>query len=344
MKSNNQDKLFSNAKYFLLVPVIIMMLAIIVFVLFSYNKSADFKDGYSFKVNYKKDLSSSEYNSAVNLIENNLHDKFGNQISIETTKVNDDIEVGTLVKVYQNADIENFETELTSLTDEVKTELNKLFTNSHVLVDDVEQVSGLNYSKDLLWSGVALLVTMVVAFVYFWIRFELKTAITSLAIVPYVVLLMASITVLFRLPVSTLFTTPIVISSIIAYIVYMILSEKVREYLRNEKYDNLTNTQLIMTALEDSKKSIGFILLGSTAIYLMTMFFFTMKLFIFAISGILGLIVATYASTIITSLLWTKLYRRDKDNRLKELKDNEAKVKKEGKKKKTKEEKEKILV
>lgn len=344
MKSNNQNKLFSNAKYFLLVPVMLMMLAIIVFVLFSYNKSTDFKDGHSFTVNYKKDLSKSEYTSAVNLIENNLHDKFGNKISIETSKVNEDIEVGTFVKVYQNADIENFETELTSLNDEIKSELNTLLSNGHVLIDDVEQISGLNYSKDLLWSGVALLVTMAVAFVYFWIRFEIKTAITSLSLVPYVALLMASITVLFRLPVSTLFTTPIVFSSIIAYIVYMILSEKVREYLRNDKYDNFTNTQLIIAALNDSKKSIAFVVLGATAIYLMTMFFFTMKLFIFAISGILGLVIATYASTIITSLLWTKLYRRDKDNRLKELKDNEAKIKKEGKKKKTKEEKEKILV
>lgn len=344
MKSNSENKIFEYAKYFLLVPVIVMMLAVIVFVLFSYNKSIDFKDSYGFTVSYKKDMSPSEYLTAVNLIENNLYDKFGNKISIETNKVNDEIEVGSFVKVYVNSEIKDFEKELNSVQDEIKTELNTLLNNGHVIISDVQEFSGLNYSKDLLWSGVALLVVMALAFVYFLVRFEIKTALSSLTIIPFVVLLLSSITILFRLPATTLFTTPIVVSSLLAYIVYMILSEKVRENLRNEKYDSLTNKQLYITSLNASKKSIGLLVLGATIIYIMTLFFFSMKTFVLAISGILGLVIAVYVSTIITGILWTKLYRRDKDNRLKELKDNEAKSKKEGKKKKTKEEKEKILV
>lgn len=344
MKSNIKNKIFSNAKYFLLVPVIVLMLAVIIFIVFSYNKSHDFKNNYSFNVSYKQDMSSKEYSKAKNLIANNLYDKYGNKIDVVTSKINSDIEVGTQVKVYLNNKIANFSDSLTDMCDEIKTDLNTLLGDGHVIISEVEEVSGINYSKDLLWTGVALLVTMAVMFAYFWIRFEFKTALTSLTIVPFVALMLSALTVLFRLPVSTLFSTPIVVSSLVGYIIYMILSEKVRAMLRDDKYNSYPNTDLILTALNDSKNTLIYILSGVAIIYLFTMLFFTMKMFIFAISGILGLIIATYVATIITSLLWTNLYRRDKDNRLKEQKDNEAKKKKEGKKKKTKEEEEKILV
>ena len=344
MKSNNQNKIFSNAKYFLFVPIIILMLAVIVFVLFSYNKSYDFKEKYSFTVSYKQNISDEKYSDAVNLIENNLYDKFGGDVDITTDKINEDIVIGTIVNVYLNDNIDEIETKLNDLCEEIKVEVNLLLNNGHAIVSDTQHLSGLNYSKDLLWSGVALLITMAVAFAYFWFRFEIKTAITSLVIVPFVSLMMSAFAVLFRLPVSTLFSTSIVISTLIAYVMYMLLSEKLRECLRDDKYESYTNTQLISVSLSDTRKSITLMLLGVTILYLTTMLFFTMKMFVFAILGIIGLIIATYVSTIITSLLWTKLYRRDKDNRLKELKDNEAKMKKEGKKKKTKEDKEKILV
>lgn len=342
MKSNNYtQKIFSGAKYFLLVPLIITLVSVILFTIFSFNTSTDFKNNYTFTVSYKADITNKTYDACENIIKNNIYDKLGNSVSVSTQKLNEDIEIATSVKVYTNKDVK---TDLEAVVDVIKSEINTKIGDGHIQIDDIALAKGQNYSAQLLWTGVALMVVMAVMFAYLWFRYELKTAITSLTIAPFITVMYTALYILFRLPVSTLFVIPLIASVLIGYIVFVIFTHTTRADLLNEKYAKCTNAEILQDSIEKIKKSVLGITILTTFMYFITLLFFTKKSVVFAVSGLIGLVLALYVSIIISSILWSKMYRRDKDTRLKEEKDKEDKKKKEGNKKKTKNEEDKILV
>lgn len=345
MKSNNcSQKIFKGSKYFLLVPVVIVFVSLIMFIIFSFNKSYDFKNNYTFTLNYKSDISSSKYSDCNNIIKNNIYDKFGNKVSVVTQKLNEDIETATLVKVYTNDKSEKMTDQLTSVVEQIKSQINVKLGDGHSTTSDVVFAKGLNYSAEILWTGISLLTVMAVMFAYLWIRYELKTAITSLVIVPFITIMYTALYVLLRLPVSTLYCTPIIISTIISYVIFIVYANITRGYLKNDNYNKSTNAEILSLAMDKIKIVVLGIVCLTTFAYMVTMFFFTLRFVVFAISGLIGLILAVYASIVLSSLIWSKMYRRDRDMRLREEKENEEKRLKEGNKKKTKEEEEKILV
>ncbi len=345
MKSNNcSQKIFKGAKYFLLVPVVIVFVSLIMFIIFSFNKGYDFKNNYTFTLNYKSDISSSKYNDCDNIIKNNIYDKFGNKVTVVTQKLNEDIETATLVKVYTNDKSDKMTDDLNAVVEQIKSQVNVKIGDGHSIVSDVMFAKGQNYSAEVLWTGISLLVIMAVIFAYLWIRYELKTAITSLVIAPFITIMYTALYVLLRLPVSSLYCTPLIISTIISYVIFIVYANITRGYLKNDKYNKCTNAEILTLAMDKIKTIVLSIICLTTFAYIVTMFFFTWRFVVFAISGLIGLILAVYASIVLSSLLWSKMYRRDKDMRLREEKENEEKKLKEGNKKKTKEEEEKILV
>lgn len=345
MKSNNyKSKIFSGAKYFLLVPLIIVLVSLIIFIIFSFNKSYDFKQNYTFTLDYKSDISKSTYNDCTNIIENNLYDKFGNSISVVTQKQNEDIEIGTIVKVYTNEISEDTVSKLNDVIENIKTQVNTKIGGGHCIVSDVNLSKSQNYGSEILWTGISMMVVMAVMFAYLWLRYELKTALVSLTLAPFITIMYTALYVLLRLPVSTLFCIPLLASVVISYVMFVLFANSTRANLKNDKFAKSTNAEILLDSMDKISKPVLGITILSAFIYLITLLLFTKRFVVFAISGLIGVILAIYASIIISSILWSKMYRKDKDMRLKEEKDKEEKVKKEGNKKKTKEEKEKILV
>lgn len=345
MKSNNyKNKIFSGAKYFLLVPLVVVLVSLILFIIFSFNKSQDFRQNYTFTLDYKADISATKYTECENIIKNNLVDKLGNKVTIVTQKQNEDIEVSTLVKVYTNEISEGTLNDLNDVVETIKSQVNIKIGGGHCIASDVVLAEGQNYSSEILWSGISMLVIMAVMFAYLWLRYELKTALVSLIIAPFITLMYTALYVLFRLPVSTLFCIPLLASVAIAYIMFVLFAYTTRNNLKKDKFAKSTNTEILLDSMDKIRRPLLGITVLSTFVYLVMLLLFTKRFVVFAISGLIGIILAIYASIILSSILWSKMYRKDKDMRLKEEKDKEEKVKKEGNKKKTKEEKEKILV
>lgn len=345
MKSNNfKNKIFSGSKYFLLIPLIVVLVSLIMFIIFSFNKSLDFKQNYTFTLEYKADISNTKYTEYNNIIKNNLYDEFGNKITVVTQKQNEDIEISTLVKVYTNSTDEQTLNTLNDVVESIKSQVNTKIGNGHCIVSDIKLAKGQNYGSEILWSGISILVVMAVMFAYLWLRYELKTALVSLAIAPFITIMYTALYVLLRLPVSTLFCIPLLASVAISYLVFILFANATRNNLKNEKFAKCTNAEILLDSMDKVSRQIIGIIVLSTFVYLTTLLLFTKRFVVFAISGLIGVILAIYASIIISSIIWSKVYRKDKDMRLKEEKDKEAKKKKEGNKKKTKEEEEKILV
>lgn len=345
MKSNKYtNKIFSGSKYFLLVPLIIVLVSLIMFIVFSFNTSQDFRQSYTFTISYKSDINNSKYTDCNNIIKNNLYDKFGNTISVVTQKQNEDIEIATLVKVYSNNVDDQTLTDIENVVNNIKSQINIKIGDGHCVASDVVLAQGQYYGSEILWSGISLLVVMAVMFAYLWIRYELKTAVVSLTIAPFVVIMYTALYALLRLPVSTLFCIPLLASVAVGYVVFVLYANATRENLKDDKFAKSTNAEILLDSLDKIRQPLLGITVLATFVYLVVLLLFTKRFVVFAISGLIGIILAIYVSIIISSILWSKMYRKDKDMRLKEEKEKEEKYKKEGNKKKTKEEKEKILV
>lgn len=346
MKSNNHfNKIFNNARYFLLIPLIVVMLAVIFFIIFSFNKGYEFRQSYQYTVSYKTTLSSTEYNQCKNIIENNLYDTFGNKITVITQKQNEDIEISTLVKVYSKKDISS---QITTLNDTIKSQINTKIGGGHAIFSDVNLAKSQYFGTDILFNCLSIIAIMAAMFVVFWIIFELKTAITSLIIAPFISLMYTALYVLFRLPVSNLFFVPMLISIFAGYTIFIIFEHQIRTNLKDDKFSKASNADVMLDALKKCSTKLLSLIAVLTLINIVMLFMFTKRFIIFGISGLIGLILAVYASIIVTSIVWAKIYRRDKDKNLKREiegdKKSEAELKKEGNKKKTKEQDDKLLV
>ncbi len=337
MKTKNVNTPFSKNlfKFYLLVPVVIMLLALIIGVIFGVNKSNDFKTTYSFTVKYNSTVSEKEYDAYIKDISNILDKNGAEKFDYKFEKLNDDISLTTKVIIsnsqYASADLAN---KFTTISNNIKQVVNEKIGGGHIEISELSEISGQSFTKEILKTLLAVGVITVLAFAYIWIRYELKMALCSLLILPYNVGLLIAMLVLLRLPFNNMFMIPFYLTMLVSYVVFIIIANNIRDELDDDVFAESKNNDLFINSLNTSKNALTIILICLATAILISMLSFSIKVIFIAIACLLGLCIAVYSPLFVTFGLWTKVYNIDKDKRLKA-----KKLKKENKNKKDKKEK-----
>lgn len=318
-----------NRKYLLLIPVVLMLLAVIVGVIFKFNVNADFKTTYTFNVVYNSSIEENKYADYENEIAKVLQDN--NIKSFDFEKLNEDISLATKVNIY-NSDM-SF-TELKNIfnkaSSSIETNINNKIGNGHINISDLYKVSGQSFTNQILNMSLVLLVFAIIFFAYTWIRHEFKMAISSLFILPYNIGILLALTLIFRLPVNNMFTIPFYLSTLIAYLIFVIIADKIRENINNENYSENNSEIILQNAVAENKKIITNLIIVLSIAILLSMLTLSLKVFFVSILCLLGVISAIYSAVCVAYAIWSKIYNKANDKKLKakKLKKEQPKTKK----------------
>ena len=319
-----------NRKYFLLVPVVLMLLAVIIGVIFKFNLSTDFTTTYTFNVSYNSTVTDEKYDNYVNEISTILNKNGAEKFSYKFDKLNADISLATKVTIY-NSDLSGVElnNKFATISSQIEDVINEKIGNGHINVSSLQTNSGQSFSNQLINSAVVLLVSAVILFVFIWIRHEIKLAFASLFVVLYNTGILTALIVLFRLPVNTFFTLPFYLTTLISYAIFMIVADKIRSQL-DEDSSLSKNEELLTKAVVANKNILAMILLSLAVCILLSMLSLSTKVIFTAIACLLGLVVAAYSSICVGLSIWSKIYNKDSDKKLKakKLKKDQPKTKK----------------
>lgn len=317
-----QNKSLSNfvdfKRYTFVVPVILLAIALFVFATWGVNRGYDYKDSHTYNINFNTTVSSKNFQTYKDIITDTYSSESDGELVVRVSRVNDDITSACKVNVINNSDLsdEAFIEKLESINSIIETKLNQLNTETSVRITDVQFQAAETYGNTMLKGSLAVLIFMVLAFVYFWVRFELKTALSSLIIAPYAFILSLSIMTIFRIPFTASFMLPVLFSEIIGYIMFTLIFDNVRQNLE-VKDNSMTNDALVYSAIKSNSSTLIALISALSLIFVLLTFLFNVSTLMICITLLFGLVVAMYSAVILPCTMWTMIYNKQKDNRLK---------------------------
>ena len=228
-------------KYFLCVPTLIVVIALIAFGIYSgvngtasqgMNIGLDFTGGSAITVTIGQDLTDEQYDA--------LCDKYVDIIKAqgfnvsEPQKMGSGIDTAIYIKYYNAA------------KDDELQELNQVITDEIVLASEeynlnatdnvsIHSISAGSAQKLLTQAVIAIVITWVLVLIYIVIRFELWSGIAAVIALMFDVINMVCLTILFHVPVNSTFVAALI--TIVAYSINntIVVFDRVREHTKAKK-------------------------------------------------------------------------------------------------------------
>ena len=340
---NKSCNFVSKFKYFLLIPLILVVAAIIIGSIFNLNFDYDFRQVSNFSVKFNTTVSESEYKALENNIDAIMQENGFSDYRIE--RVGTGAQNAVLVKVAND----NFA--LNDKIDNVKEVIENTLLNktSNVTSSVVVSLSDTDYSlpknvTNMVWFSVLAVVCIIAfVFVYTLIRYNLIAACTlSISILVDVIMLFAAM-VAFRIPFNYYFVVPFIVMILTTIINVTYINNIIKSTLNDDNFNKYTNAQRVEEII--STKYSGILIYSAiiSLLVLSVMFFGGPSLIYLGLAIVVGLIISTFVSLIINSSLWSMWYKKDKDKVLKRRIELE-KQREENKNNKTKKDEDKIVV
>jgi len=317
-QNKSLSKFVDFKRYTFVIPVILLAIALLVYAIWGINRGFDYKESQTYNIHFNTTVSSKNFQTYKDIITDTIVNESDHEFSVKVSRVNDDISSACKVNVINNSEMsqDEFLTKLESINNIIETKLNQLNTSTSVRFTDVQLQAPETYGSSLLKGSLAVLIFMVVAFIYFWIRFELKTALSSLIIAPYSIIMCLSFMVIFRLPFTASFMIPVLFSEIIGYIMFTLLFDNIRKNLET-KENNMTNDALVYGAIKSNSFTLIALISALSLIFVLLTFLFNVGTLLLCISLLFALFVSIYCAVILPCTLWTMIYNKQNDKRLK---------------------------
>ena len=201
-----------------------------------------------------------------------------------------------------------------------------------------------NYLNNL---AIFLSISLVLIFIYVWIRFDLLTAFSSVVMMITNVAMLVCVYAIFRLPVDTNVTYNFLFVTVISLIFFTYMSDRKRNDLTQDETKNLPNSEIVYGTLQKSLPSmltivepviLALVVLFVVLLILGSSLGFTMLGFFACV------IISLYSSIVVANSVWAAVYNRKNDKRLQARIDRIKKKEQQAEAKQTAEEKEKIIV
>lgn len=317
-KQNKSLSKFVDFKRFtFVIPIILLAFAMLVFGIWGVNRGLDYKDSYTFDVYFNTSVDKAQYKEYTKIIKDTFNEQSDGDFTVVITKLNEDIASGCKVNVLtSDKEMSNttFSDRITTINTVVKEKLDAKNESRSVRFTDLQFQSAESYSKPFAMGLIALAVVMALMFVYFWIRFELKMALSSLIVGPYSAITTLSLMILFRIPFTYNFMLPVLVSSVLAYILYFVIFAYVKSKLIEKS--NMTNADVIYDSIAHNK-SVFLVLLALAGALVVLMLTLNLTHITLLIALMFAIVSALYSGIILPTTMWCEIYKKDKDNRLK---------------------------
>ena len=343
---NSKFSFTRNLKYFIIAPIVIIVVGIILLCTLGFNLGFDFTGGTNMTI-YLNDATSGSsefsdqsynlednYDEVVDKINNVLANYDVNVSSIQTTEINIDADRGysftivngdAIIIKFQNGDMT--EEEVESQNNEIQLALLKEFGyfDESATTDDLTSnefaafvanggVTTASATSQLLMNSfIALLVAVVLILIYVAIRFEITSGLAAILALFHDILITTSFMLIFRIPINTPFIAALI--TILGYSINntIIIFDRIRENVKLSK--NLGKIDNYAVADNAVRSTMMRTILTTVTTFIM-IFFITVigvnDIQQFAFPIMIGILSGFYSSNFLTTGLWAIAYRPSK--------------------------------
>lgn len=312
-KFNNSNYDFTkHFRYLMFIPLILVLVGLIVFSFCGFNLSYDFTDTYSITVKYSSSLEENVKNEYKYNITKIIKD---NNVSSYEFTISQDSSYNILTYRYRAIDNKN-ESQMIELGETIKDDIVALGINENdVTVSDLIPKA---YQANIIGNlALAFGLGLVGVIIYLFIRFDYASALNIIVSMFIDWLLLFAIYSICRIPMDISILAVFVTTTLLGLVNNVVLYDKIRENLNDEQNSKLLNNELISLSI---RNNLSFNIISNMIIWIAL--FIVMAVSItsvkFAILPILiWMILNIVTINMILPFVWTKLYNRTKDIKLK---------------------------
>lgn len=297
----------------IIAPALILVLGIVLYFTVGFNKSLELSGYHLIEVN----IQDTEISEAVDKINTILENK---DLDIKDYYLEKD-GYGDVIAIKFTTNSEN----ATELENTIQSELMASFGyDANSLIEETfVKVSGFiapeSMSLTFAGCGLAILIGLVGIFVYVALRHSVANAFSIVLSVILDTLLMISLTLICRLPITTHYGIAIVGTAIFSIILNTLFYSKLVDNSKEEALSKATNEEVIKVTQQNFAHTL--ILIALTCLIAIGAFaFYNLST---SISLALGFIAAVYTSQLFVPHLWAMAYRK----RIKVKKENKEEIK-----------------
>ncbi len=344
---NSKFSFTRNLKYFIIAPIIIIVVGIVLLCTLGFNLGFDFTGGTNMTIYLNDSTSGSsnyseqrydleeDYDEVVDKI-NKVFDNYDVNISsIQTTEINIDADRGysftivngdAIIIKFQNGSLTD-KAEINAQNEEIQLALLKEFGYFDANATTIDLTSNefaafvanggittASATAELLMNSfIALIVAVVLILIYVAIRFEITSGLAAIMALFHDILITTSFMLIFRIPINTPFIAALI--TILGYSINntIIIFDRIRENVKLSK--NLGKIDNYAIADSSVRSTMMRTILTTLTTFIM-IFFITVigvsDIQQFAFPIMIGILAGFYSSNFLTTGLWAIAYKPSK--------------------------------
>ena len=317
MKSNNKLNIISRFKYWMLIPIVLLVVSIIFGFVFGLNYDYDFKTVSSFDVKFNTTVTNTEYKELSKQLKTLVKSEF---TDFRIEKIGDGAQNELLVKIAKEN--EEFYTQIETLKNTIETKLlentgDKLTSPVTITTTDTYKILPKDVSSLIGYSVLALACIMLFVFIYYAIRYNLTASVSIVLTILFEIAMLLTVMIVARIPFNYYFVVSYFVMTISTIIISSYLNNYIRSNLNVEKYNKYSNADRVYDAYARTIKPIMiFVALLSLSLFAI-MFFGNSTLIYTMLSIIVSLMVGLFGIYFFEFSIWSFWYKKDKDATLK---------------------------
>lgn len=317
MKQSKNTKLnfVTSFKYWIILPIVIAILAIVLGAIFNLNLDYDFRKVDTFNIQFNATVTASEYEALESEIAN-IVDKH-EICDYRLDRVGEGAQNGVIVKLVAN---DNYDIDALKLDLEENLEKNiqsSLTTDIIISTTDTITNTPQNVLSMTLYAALAVACVLVLAFIYNWIRYNLVAGYSLVMAVLFEIAMLFGLQVVARIPFNSNFLIAYGIMIITTIIMITCLNNALKENLAQDKYAKCTNAERVISCVKSIYLGVIIAFALAMVALIVVGLMGSLSTLYTMLSILLGLIISILVSLFFYTTIWSLFYKKDKDNMLK---------------------------
>lgn len=314
MKSNKKNiNIISGFKYYMLIPIVLLVLSIVFGFVFGLNYDYDFRNVSTFDVKFNTTVTETEYKELTKQLKGLVDNKF-DDYRIE--KIGDGAQNGLIVKIAN--DNNKFDSEIDNLRTTIESSLlvncgENIESSVIITTTEKNDILPKNASELIWYSVLAVVCILVFVFIYYLIRYNFVSSISFVLTILFEIAMLTIVMIVARVPFNYYFVVSYFVMILSSALISTYLNNNIRSNLNNEKYDKYSNSDRVYDAFDKTLKPV----LIFTALMILSvfgiMFFGNLSLIYIVLSIMLGYLVMLFGTYMFEFSLWSFWYKKDKD-------------------------------
>ncbi len=339
---NTKFDFAKNLKWFIIAPIAIIIVGIIMLCTLGFNLGIDFTGGSVMTIYIDSEGEYTQYSettydldedfSEIRSIISDILKEYGLSIDTiqKTTITDNDIgiyEGDAVVVKYQNDSSLTTE-EMEEINQEIKLQLLKTFgyVDADATLDDLDEVtesalvinggvtSASEGSEVFMRAMIALVVAILIIFLYISLRFDLTSGFASLLTFFHDILMVIAVMSICRVEISSYFLVALFVTMIISFNNTITIFDRIRTNVKTARLtsNKLDNVKIVNNSVKNILPTLIFAFGALFILVLIALVTGTSKVYEFMFAILVGVIASAYSSVFIAPALWAVAYKPSK--------------------------------